>query len=76
MIKIEKAKTDEEKAKAEALLESIGEGIIAIDLHGEILLMNQNLMSMHGIRTTQEEKLILSVRRNPIFGVFMTCMEM
>ena len=47
-LKTEKAKTDEEKAKAEALLESIGEGIIAIDLNGEVLLMNQKSEEMFG----------------------------
>jgi len=48
ILKKEKAKTDEEKAKAEALLESIGEGIIAIDPQGKVLFMNQKSEDMFG----------------------------
>ncbi|MBN2096271.1 PAS domain-containing protein [Candidatus Peregrinibacteria bacterium] len=53
ILKKEKAKTDEEKAKAEALLESIGEGIIAIDPQGKVLFMNQKSEAMFG-RSSQE----------------------
>jgi PAS domain S-box-containing protein len=43
-----KADIEEEKAKAEAFLGSLGEGIIAIDLKGNIFLMNKEAERMFG----------------------------
>ena len=44
----EKIKLDEEKAKEEAILSSIAEGIVAIDKSGKIILMNETAENMLG----------------------------
>ena len=48
VLKKAKNNIEEEKAKAEALLGSLGEGIIAFDLEGNIILINKEAERMFG----------------------------
>lgn len=43
-----KAITEQEKAKAEAILKSIGDGVFAVDLEGKIMLMNAAAEDLSG----------------------------
>lgn len=47
-LNVEKKKLDEAKAKEEALLASIADGIIALDKNGKIIFMNQTATTMLG----------------------------
>ncbi len=46
----EKERTEEERAKDEAILESIGEGLVVVDTQGTIIVMNNMFEKMLGVR--------------------------
>lgn len=49
----EKKKLDESKAKEEAILASIADGIIALDKSGKIILMNQTAQNLLGYNSSE-----------------------
>ena len=61
-----KEKSDEEKAKAEAFLGSIGESIIAINFYGDIILINPNAERMFGVSS----KDVLNKQYQKIFNFY------
>lgn len=54
-LEIAKAKIEQEKVESEALLESIGEGMIATDQHGHIMMINQQIEIMFGWSPAEAE---------------------
>lgn len=56
-IELEKSKTviEEEKAKAEAVLQSIGDGVFAVDLNYKVMLMNAVAEQLSGFSFTEAQ---------------------
>lgn len=54
-LEISKIHTEQEKAKAEAILKSIGDGVFAVNLQGKIILMNKLIEELTGY-TFEEAK--------------------
>lgn len=52
-LQVEKEKLSEAKAKDEALLESIGEGVIATDQEGKVILMNNTAEELLGFTNVE-----------------------
>jgi len=52
-LSLEKSKTEIAKAKDEAMLASIGEGLIAVDANGKIIIMNQVAEKLLGWRIAE-----------------------
>ncbi len=55
-LEITKAQIELEKAQDEALLESIGEGVVATDNKGRIMFMNHQAEEMLAVKTSEAQK--------------------